>query len=99
MTEKKHYSKVIKNAHFTSPALTQIKNPLSVTTELGAFIPIVSSKINAYITDFLYSKFKEACIWDEAHETMIDSDDTLTISMDAIKAEFIGILQTYTGVT
>ena len=97
MTEKKHYTKVVTSTSFTSPALKAIKNPLSVTTELGAFIPIVSSKINAYITDFLFSKFKEACIWDEVHEVMIDSDDVLTMSLDAIKAEFLGILQEYTG--
>lgn len=96
---------VVKNPTkvITKPRLNEIattldnsKDILGVSDELGSFIPIVSSEINAFIIDFIQSKLAEICVWDEQSGIMTVSDVDITQALVNFQRELINILKTFT---
>lgn len=90
--------KVVNNPRFKAEELKKkFKSPFNVSNNLGQFIPIFSTKINAYVVSTLCAKLKNACIWDRYHGLVIKNDVDLTISLNAIKGEYIQVLQEWAG--
>lgn len=89
--------KAVTNPHLSAEVGQKIKRPLDTQSELSQFIPVVSPRVNHFIIDFLYSKFKELCLWHEDGDqsVIVSSDSDLTLAIESYKRSLIDILQKY----
>lgn len=59
--------------------------------------PVLSNSLNQHALNYIYSAFKELCIWDEKLEVIVEDNETLTQALINFRNQQFKILKQYVG--
>lgn len=59
--------------------------------------PVLSNSLNQHALNYIYSAFKELCIWDEKLEVIVEDNETLTQALINFRNQQFEILKQYVG--